>query len=196
MKVYRYSNGGSLQKDPPKGYKYNEAGNLVPIDFEEFHEEAVIDLGDLMRGVANVESSGGKLMVNPYSSATGLYGQLYNEIKDLPFMKGVSRDQFAKDKDLQNRVFMMRYEGELPNIPSLEKNAYDLTEEYAEQLGDKFDFTLDEVAALSNFLGRQGARQFFAALRDGRDYKPQGVNKPVMEYLDIYRQGRDADQEK
>ena len=195
MKINKFNMGGMVDKDPPKGYKYNDAGNLVPIDFSEFHEENNLNIEDLMRGVSQAESAGGELMVNPYSSSTGLYGQLYNEIKDLPFMKGVSRDQFSKDKDLQNKVFMMRYEGELPNIPSLEKNAYDLTEEYAEQLGDKFDFTLDEVAALSNFLGRQGVRQFFAALRDGRDYKPQGVNKPVMEYLDIYRQGRDASQE-
>ena len=51
MKINKYQNGGSLEKDPPKGYKYNEAGNLVPIDFNEFHEEGGIDMGDLMRGV-------------------------------------------------------------------------------------------------------------------------------------------------
>jgi hypothetical protein len=179
-------------KDPPKGYKYNEAGNLVPIDFEEFHEENDLDIEDLMRGVSQAESAGGELMINPYSSATGLYGQLYNEIKDLPFMQGVSRDEFARDRDLQNKVFEMRVTGELPNIPSLEQNAYDLTDEYAPQLGDAWNFTLDEVAAISNYLGRQGARNYFASLRDNTDYKPAGVNKSVEEYLEIYRSGRDS----
>jgi hypothetical protein len=192
LRISKYQNGGSLEKDPPKGYKYNEAGNLVPIDFNEFHEEGGIDMGDLMRGVSEVESAGGILMINPYSSATGQYGQLYNEIKDLPFMQGVSRKDFSANKDLQNKVFQMRVEGNLPNIPSLEQNAYDLTDEYASQLGDKWSFTLDEVAAISNYIGRQGARQYFAAIRDGVKYMPKGLNKPVEEYLNIYREGRDA----
>ena len=197
MRVSRLNIGGLIEKDPPKeppkGYKYNEAGNLVPIDFEEFHEENDLDMEDLMRGVSQAESAGGELMLNPYSSATGEYGQLYNEIKDLQFMQGISRDEFARDRDLQKKVFKMRVEGDLPNIPSLEKNAYDLTDEYAPQLGDKWDFTLDEVAAISNYLGRQGARNYFASIRDNTEYIPSGtVNKPVEEYLQIYRSGRDA----
>ena len=200
MRVSRLNIGGLIEKDPPKeppkGYKYNEAGNLVPIDFEEFHEENDLDMEDLMRGVSQAESAGGELMLNPYSSATGEYGQLYNEIKDLQFMQGISRDEFSKDRDLQKKVFKMRVEGDLPNIPSLEKNAYDLTDEYAPQLGDKWDFTLDEVAAISNYLGRQGARNYFASIRDNTEYIPSGtVNKPVEEYLQIYRSGRDASYE-
>ena len=200
MRVSRLNIGGLIEKDPPKeppkGYKYNEAGNLVPIDFEEFHEETDLDMADLMRGVSQAESAGGELMLNPYSAATGEYGQLYNEIKDLQFMQGISRDEFSRDRDLQKKVFKMRVEGDLPNIPSLEKNAYDLTDEYAPQLGDKWDFTLDEVAAISNYLGRQGARNYFASIRDNTEYIPSGtVNKPVEEYLQIYRSGRDASYE-
>tara|TARA_R100001082_G_scaffold56860_1_gene31341 strand:- start:7431 stop:8036 length:606 start_codon:yes stop_codon:yes gene_type:complete len=200
LRVSRLNIGGLIEKDPPKeppkGYKYNEAGNLVPIDFEEFHEENDLDMEDLMRGVSQAESAGGELMLNPYSSATGEYGQLYNEIKDLQFMQGISRDEFSRDRDLQKKVFKMRVEGNLPNIPSLEKNAYDLTDEYAPQLGDKWDFTLDEVAAISNYLGRQGARNYFASIRDNTEYIPSGtVNKPVEEYLQIYRSGRDASYE-
>ena len=179
-------------KDPPKGYKYTENGDLVPIDWEEFHEENGLDMEDLMRGVSQAESAGGELMMNPYSSATGEYGQLYNEIKDLPFMQGVTRDQFANNRDLQKKVFQMRVDGNLPNVPSLEKNAYDLTDEYAPQLGDAWNYTLDEVAAISNYLGRQGARNYFASVRDNTEYKPAGVNKPVEEYLEIYRGGRDS----
>jgi hypothetical protein len=181
-------------KDPPKGYKYNEAGNLVPIGWEEFHEENDLDMEDLMKGVSQAESAGGELMMNPHSSATGEWGQLYGEIKDLSFMQGVSRDQFAGDRELQKKVFEMRVEGELPNIPSLRENAHDLTDEYAPQLGDNWNYTLDEVAAISNYLGRHGARKYFASIRDNTEYKPVGVNKPVEEYLEIYRGGRDSRQ--
>ena len=51
---------------------------------------------------------------------------------------------------------------------------------------------LDEVAAISNYLGKQGARNYFASIRDNTEYNPSGVNKPVEEYLDIYRSGRDS----
>ena len=192
MRINRYSNGGNLQKDPPKGYKYNEAGNLVPIDFEEFHSEGDIDMDAMRRGISAIESASGVLMLNPHSTATGLYGQLFSEVEDLPDLEGVDREQFSKNKDLQEKIFMMRFLGEIPGVPSLEKNAYELTKEYAPQLGDKFNFTLDEVAALSNFLGRGGTRKYFASLRDGTTFTPPAGNKSVDEYLEKYRQGRDT----
>jgi len=181
--------------DPPKGYKYNESGELVPIDWSESHDEGsqgpLFDLEGLSRGVSQVESAGGVLMMNPSSSATGEFGQLYNEIKDLPFMSGIDRKTFSEDRRLQAKVFEMRVEGDLPNIPSLRGNAIDLTDEYAPQLGSDWEYTLDEVAAISNYIGRQGSRDYFGAIRDGIDYKPSGVNKSVEEYLELYRQGRD-----
>lgn len=193
-KTLKYSNGGKTDGDPkkpPKGYKYNEAGNLVPVDFQEFHNEGDIDMDAMRRGISAIESASGVLMLNPYSTATGLYGQLFSEIEGLPELKDISREQFSKDKDLQEKIFMMRFLGEIPGVPGLEKNAYDLTKEYATQLGDKFNFTLDEVAALSNFLGRGGAREYFKSLIDGTTYTPPAGNKSVEEYLKKYREGRD-----
>jgi hypothetical protein len=153
-------------------------------------EEEQLNVELLKRGIAYAESLGGQLMMNPSSSATGLYGQLYNEIKDLDFMSGVSREDFSKDLDLQNRVFDMRVEEGI-NAPSLRRNAVELTKEYKPQLGDAWVFSLDDVAAISNYLGRQGAREYFASLRDGTEFKVAGVNKPVSDYLDKYHEGRD-----
>ena len=153
-------------------------------------EEEQLNVELLKRGIAYAESLGGELMMNPSSSATGLYGQLYNEIKDLDFMSGVSREDFSKDLDLQNRVFDMRVEEGI-NAPSLRRNAIELTKEYKPQLGDAWVFSLDDVAAISNYLGRQGAREYFASLRDGTEFKVAGVNKPVSDYLDKYHEGRD-----
>ena len=174
-------------KDIPEGWEFNEGNNLVPIGWEEFHDIPDFDIDRLRRGVSQVESSGGVNMMNPTSSATGLYGQLFSEIKNLPEVKGVSRQQFADSIPLQEDIFGLRVEGGLPNIPSLKDNAYDLTEEYKPQLGDKWDWTLDEVAAISNFIGRQGAREYFAAIRDGEVYTPTGQNKTVEDYIKVYR---------
>lgn len=175
---------GYLARGGAKALLYSlEQGGKV----NEGEEQLDVDL--LRKGIAYAESLDGELMINPDSSATGLYGQLYNEIKDLDFMKGVSREQFAKDKELQNRVFDMRV-NEGINAPSLRRNAIELTNEYRPQLGDDWNFSLDDVAAISNYLGRQGAREYFASLRDGTEYEVEGVNKSVEDYLDKYHAGR------
>ncbi len=163
-------------------YSLDQGGKV-----NEGEEQLDVDL--LRKGIAYAESLDGELMMNPESSATGLYGQLYNEIKDLDFMKGVSREQFAKDKKLQEKVFDMRV-NEGINAPSLRRNAIELTKEYRPQLGDDWNFSLDDVAAISNYLGRQGAREYFASLRDGTEYEVEGVNKSVQDYLDKYHAGR------
>ena len=165
------------------------------VEYNELIRNADIqDLGDMMRsGIMRVESADGELMMNPKSSATGLYGQLYNEIKDMPFMRGISREQFRDDRDLQNRVLQMRMEGEVPGIPGLYRNARELEAEYRPQFeaqGMQFRFRPDEILALTNYLGRQGTRNYFASLRDGTTYTPPGeVNKSPQDYLDSYNEG-------
>ncbi|BCV02256.1 MAG: hypothetical protein CM15mV51_0740 [uncultured marine virus] len=59
-------------------------------------------------------------MMNPQSTATGLYGQRFSEIESLPELKGISREKFSKDIELQNKIFDKRfYEG--IGAPSLEE---------------------------------------------------------------------------
>jgi len=128
-------------------------------------------------------------MMNPSSTATGLYGQLYSEVEDLPMLKGVSREAFAADTALQNRIMEQRFEGNIPGVPGLMKNVIDLTREYSPQLGEKFTFRPDEVAALTNFLGRQRTREYFASIRDDKPFEVPGVNKTPEEYLKEYNLG-------
>jgi hypothetical protein len=147
-----------------------------------------IDPKKLKKGIAWSESRGGKYMINPTSSATGLYGQLYSQVDDLPMMQGVSRDSLARDLRLQDMLMDLRINEGIGG-PSLSRNAADLEREYKQQLMDKWNFRPDEVAALSHFLGRQGAREYFASLRDGTEFKVPGVNKTPEEYLRIYNKG-------
>jgi len=164
-------------------------------------------LEKVKKGLKYVESSRGIQMMNPHSSATGFYGQLYNaeELENIPYLQGVDRQSFASDTTLQNRLFEDRYYDRIPGVPGLGKNADDLRVEYKKVLEDKgipFNYTDDEISALSNLLGRQGAREYFGyVLRDGRSledvfpkiYGPdaEAPNKTPEDYLTSYRTGRD-----
>ena len=162
-------------------------------------KEEDINIERLKRGIAQVESAGGVLMKNPESSATGLYGQLFNQIKNFPELQGVSRDEFAKNLDLQDKIFEKRfYEGfEQTQTSSLQRDANELYDEYSKQLPENKMPTKEEIAVLSNFLGRQGTRFYLGyVLRDGRSleevfpdkYGPGAgqSNKTPEQYLALY----------
>ncbi len=152
IKIKRYIDGGKIP-DVPK------------FDIE-------VDREKLQKGVMAVESLNGILMKNPQSSATGLYGQLFGEIENTEMLKGVTRDEFAKDIELQNRVWEERLMGN-PDMfrkkrTGLLQDGVDIYNEYKPQLGDKLTYTPTELAALSNYLGRQGTRILMGdVMRDG-----------------------------
>ena len=175
-------------------YSFDRGGKVKtsPLVFGSYPQEDVLDVNLLKKGIRAAESLNGLLMINPNSSATGLYGQLYGEIKDMPFMKGISRQDFADSLDLQEEVFNMRLEDGF-DAPSLRRNAAELTEEYEGQLGDDWNYSLNDVAALSNYLGRQGAREYFASIRDNTIYEPPGVNMDPVKYLKKFRDGMAAE---
>jgi uncharacterized membrane protein (UPF0127 family) len=143
---------------------------------------------EIKKGIRAVESSDGKLMKNPKTPATGFYGQFFNQIENLPFMKNVDRNTFAADTMLQNKVFDMRWRGEIPGVPGLKSNIKKLRKDYGELTSD---FTDNELAALSNFTGRRRAREYFASIRDGEEFKMPGEdtgdNKSVEQYMKEYR---------
>ena len=191
MKLNRSRGNGTqlLTGDPKKVKALDGEGNVIYVDDPELGVPTdSLDTDMLKRGISMAESLGGVLMMNPESSATGMYGQLFGEIKDMPFMKGVTREQFANDLDLQDAVFDMRLDEGIGG-PSLRRNAVEVTKEYQDQLGDKWDYSLNDVAALSNYLGRQGARNYCASIRDNTSYKPPGNNLPPEEYMAKFRRG-------
>lgn len=153
------------------------------------------DIKKFKKGISAVESSGGKYLWNKTSSATGKYQFLYNEIKNLPLMKGVTRKQFMENEQLQEKVMDMAIKGKLKGRAGYFRNARDLSDEYSKLLGKKWNYRPDEVAAISHFLGRQGARNYFKSLSEGNDYKVPGkVNLKVEEYLDKYNKSINSKQ--
>ena len=206
----RQGGGGLPPSDIPEGYEWN-GESLVPIDWNEVHDEIdipttwrdlVVNVDGLKRGIAQAESINGLLMINKdkNSTATGLYGQRFSELEKGNLYDG-TRKEFSKDIKAQNSIFDMRLnEGMSANLtPALLRDAFELTEEYKSQLGDKWDFSYEDIISLSNFLGRKGTRKYLGnVVRDGKSLetvfpKSYGANKEVtnktpQEYLDIVRE--------
>ena len=206
--IKRYSNGGNND-----GYKKMDSyKKIIPANIpdekitpanipdEKTHKAQMFD--KLKVGISQVESLGGVLMINPESTATGKYGQRFSEIEDMDLpgptrMSRLTRDDFAKDISLQDRFFEKRFEGTLKkDVPGLYRNAKELSKEYKSVIEGLY--TEDEVAALSHFLGRQGAREYFGnVLRDGKSLesvfpkkygpKKEQSNKTPEEYIREYR---------
>ena len=162
-----------------------------------------LDFNALKKGVSFVESRNGKYMWNPESSATGLYGQRFSEIGDTPLYGG-TRENFRDDTEAQERVFGIRYNDGLPGSTSLKKDAIDLYREYY-PIVKKNNIAPTELAALSNFLGRQGTRYYLGyVLRDGKNLsevfpKLYGddvaqKNKTPEEYLKLFREAAYAEE--
>ena len=136
-------------------------------------------------GVKNYEA------MNPQSTATGAYQILFSQAKPWLQKNGFenikTRKQFAKSPDAQEAIMNAR-SNEAVNI-----HAKELTEEYRPQLGDKWNYNEADVAALVHFMGRQGTRYYFGAIRDSIDpvtVLPAHVkNLPPDEYLKRFRKG-------
>ena len=173
--------------------KYQDGG-VTPIDPKK-----------LKKGIAWVESNNNPSAMNPTSSGTGLYQALHSQVSNEPEMTYededdygyevsnlVSRDSLANNPALQE-LLMDRSISEGIGGPGLEQNAIDLTEEYAGQLGDKWVFRDDEVAALTHFMGRQRTREYFASLRDNTPFSIPGTNHTAEMYLKKYNEGINRD---
>ena len=145
------------------GHMNYQGGGVIPTDPEK-----------LKKGLAWVESRNTSTAMNPSSSATGKYQQMYKSLRNEPEMT-------FEDSEISN----------LEGIGgrSLLRNGKELTQEYKSQLGDKWNFREDEVAALSHFIGREGTRNYFASLRDNTTYKPPGINHTPERYLKEYNEG-------
>ena len=180
-----------------KKYK-DEDGNPRRIP-NEVVDRYSIRLNDMKAGIQRVESLDGKLMKNPQSSATGRYGQLFNQIRKQ--YKG-NRNSFAKDGDAQNKFFEKKFNGTLfKNEKGMQQTGYELYWEYQE-VADKHGYTPVDIAALSNMLGRKGTREYLGYhLRDGKPLeealpriygkRKRQQNKTPDEYIRIFREGVD-----
>jgi hypothetical protein len=126
------------------------------------------------RAIAHVESSGGKHLSNPTSSAAGKYHFLYRYIQNIPLLKGVTKTEFINRPELQERVMDMAIDGTLPGFPSYKDWATDLKSKF------NTDLKVHEIAALTHFLGRGGVRTY---LKNPSGFNVPGKNASVQQYI-------------
>lgn len=154
-----------------------------------------IDYSRFSRGIAWVESRNGKYLRNPTSSASGKYQQLFTPSlqKAVPELKNVGRTEFIDKPELQELVFNRRfYDGfRFPDgrmhTTALLKDAKDLYNDYYERFY-KFPYSHADLAALSYFLGRTGARRYLNGLISGDFYSAPGINLHPEIYLKKFRE--------
>lgn len=161
---------GIAQQERMQG-KMKKGGNINPSNDNPVYYRSEVYPELLKKGIKYAESLDGELMINPESSATGLYGQLFSEIEGKDILGGLDREAFANDIDLQEKIFNERLYGNR-DIWNTDKGlidaGYDLYNEYNPQIDD-FPYSATDVALIANLLGRQGAREYFGyVLRDGR----------------------------
>ena len=168
LNITKQDNDGNIvqsYRSVPPGINNLPMGGKVGrvIETPATYQEPEVNFNDLEKGVRHIESLDGVLMKNAQSSASGLYGQLFDEIE-----YDGTRDEFIADIDYQKELFRNRYEGKIKGVPGLERNGIELYNEYSTQI-DNFDLTPTQIAGLSNMLGRQGTRNYLGGvLRDGR----------------------------
>ena len=156
-----------------------------------------LNIEGLKKGISQAESLGGTLMMNSQSTATGLYGQRFSELEGTDIYSG-SRDDFAKDLEAQNRVFELRLNKGINGKGGLIQDAEDLYTEYSPQIKN-FKYSKEDLIALTNFLGRQGTRNYLGYhIRDGKPLSEalpniygksaKQANKKPSEYLKVIRE--------
>lgn len=125
-----------------------------------------IDSELLKSGIAGTESSGGIHMMNPGSTATGLYGQRFSEIRD---SYPGTREEFSTNIAAQDSIFDRRLYQGLNDERSMMDNIQHMYETYPDQIAEK-GYSAEQVAGIINMLGRQGTRKYLGyVVRDKRD---------------------------
>lgn len=129
--------------------------------------------------ISMIESSGGKFMDNPNSSAAGKYHFLYELIKKDPDMKGVSKRDFMNNSDLQERIMDKALSGKL--------TGYVYGTDYAKKLKGEYNSKHDvtDLTALLHFLGPGNVRKY---LKNPDTFVVPGEkNATAQEYVDRFR---------
>ena len=93
---------------------------------------------------------------NLVPSSSGSYRFKYDDVKDLPEFKGVSKRQFLSDKDMQDSAMELAIDGKIPGRKGYNKVAYNLKNKYNTVLRS------DEVAALAHIIGEEKLESFLA----------------------------------
>ena len=127
--------------------------------------------------IGMLESSGGKNLTNPNSSASGKYHFLWRYIKNDPLLKGKSQREFIANPELQEQVMDSAINGKLKGFPNYNSYSRSLKAKY------NSDLPQESIAALTHFLGRSGVASYLK----NKSYKVPGkVNLTAEGYAEKF----------
>lgn len=124
-----------------------------------------------------VESSGGKFLTNPNSSASGKYHFLWKYLATEPSLKGISQREFISSPELQEDIMNKAINGKLKNYPNYSN--------YSESLKARYNSNLpkETIAALTHFMGAGGVKSY---LKNKKYNVPGKVNLSAKGYEDKF----------
>ena len=93
---------------------------------------------------------------NLIPSTEGSYRFKYDDVKNLPEFKGVSKRVFLANKDMQDKAMDLAIDGKMPGRKGYDRTAYELKNKYNTKL------RADEIAALSHIIGEEKTENFLA----------------------------------
>lgn len=156
--------------------------------------KAGMDTTAFIRGIAGVESDLNYRAQNPTSSAVGAHQFLWDQLKNDPMLKGVSKEQYMANEDLQNRVMKAALTQSVAGGNPYDQDIKALREEYAPQIpGFDERFSDEDLLLMRHLKGRQGAREYLGyTVRDDKPENLKGTNMTFPDYQEkFYRYYRD-----
>lgn len=205
--MYRAQEGMKLQKDPPKGYRYNEAGNLVPVGFSEYHDEddgpSGLSTDAFLAGITAAESSSSPRNKEELANVFNQKSSLRNALGSSAGGAAQVIPGYFKGEDTQTDQygFMTRrvdegVSGESSLRQQANQNYQRYESEIPQEVWNSLDLTPEDFMAGFHFAGSGRFRNYMADLREGRltpqeflDKKPTSGNMTMGEYLNRFREG-------
>jgi len=184
--VLGVSDDGDVKHMKP-GRTYRFSGKSV-LEVPMYQGSGEVDPMRLVKAIAGVESGMNYRAQNPTSSAVGAHQFLWNQLKDDPMLKGVTKEEYLMDEDLQDRVMLKALTESVAGGNPYEQDVKALREEYSPQIPGFNDMFSDlDLYLLRHLKGRQGGREYLGyTVRDKQPENLKGLNMPFPKYLEKF----------
>jgi len=184
--VLGVSDSGDVKHMKP-GRTYKFSGRSV-LEVPMYQSSGEVDPMRFVKALAGVESGMNYRAQNPNSSAVGAHQFLWDQLKKDPMLKGVSKEEYLMDEDLQDRVMLRALTEPVAGGNPYEEDVKYLRETYAPQIpGFNEMFSDLDLYLMRHLKGRQGSREYLGyTIRDKEPENLKGLNMPFPKYKEKF----------
>lgn len=150
--------------------------------------DAGMDTTAFVRAIAGVESDMNYRAQNPTSSAVGGHQFLWNQLKNDPRVKGMSKEQYMMDEELQDSIMRSALTEPIAGGNPYGEDIVAIRAEYAPQIPGFDDMYSDiDLLLMRHLKGRQGSREYLGyTIRDGKPENLKGKNMTFPQYQEKF----------